>query len=277
MSHSTDPAALLAWHVEAGADEAIGETPVDRTAAPAPDDAATSPPAAAARERPAPAAGLKEAPARAPLKAAAAAREDARKVAQAAQTLDELRTALENFEGCELKATAMHTVFSDGVPEARVMFVGEAPGADEDRQGKPFVGQSGQLLDKIIASIGLDRRKNAYISNILPWRPPGNRTPTQGEMALCQPFIERHIELVNPAVLVLVGGVAAKTLLDTTTGITKLRGSWQNYRTPEMAEPIPALATLHPAFLLRSPGQKRNVWHDMLMLKRRLGDLGLLP
>lgn len=187
-------------------------------------------------------------------------------LAQSAKTLTELREALEKFENCPLKKTATNLVFSDGNPDAPIMVVGEAPGADEDRQGIPFVGMSGQLLDRAFAAIGLDRTK-IYISNILPWRPPGNRQPTPHETALCLPFIERHIELISPEFLILVGGTAAKTLLKTNEGIVKLRGKWRSYQSPGLKSPIKALATFHPAYLLRSPAQKRFVWLDLLSLK----------
>jgi DNA polymerase len=184
-------------------------------------------------------------------------------------TLAELRKALEDFDACALKATAMHLVFADGNPRARIMLVGEAPGADEDRQGKPFVGLSGQLLDRMLAAIGLDRER-VYISNILPWRPPGNRTPTAQEVAQCLPFIQRHIALVQPQVVVLLGGVAVKALLETTAGITRIRGQWQTLTLPGVAAPIPVLPTYHPAFLLRAPVQKRFAWRDLLTLKQFL-------
>lgn len=184
------------------------------------------------------------------------------------KNLEELKNAMQNFTGCALKETALNTVFSDGNPSSQVMLVGEAPGADEDTQGLPFVGQSGQLLNKIFASVGLSRDK-LYIANIVPWRPPGNRTPSTDEIAACQPFIERHIELVKPKILVLLGGVAAKTLLNTNNGITSLRGKFIDYTTHD-GNIIPCLATYHPAYLLRSPGQKAQVWQDVLRIKLKL-------
>lgn len=184
------------------------------------------------------------------------------------KTLDELKNTIHSFDGCSLKKTALNTVFCDGNPKADVMLIGEAPGADEDEQGLPFVGQSGQLLNKIFCAIGLPRDK-LYIANILPWRPPGNRTPTNEEIAMCQPFIEQHIHLIKPKLLVFLGGVSAKTLLKTTDGITKLRGRFHGYRTCQ-GEVIPAFATYHPAYLLRSPGQKAQVWQDMLKIKLHL-------
>ncbi len=160
-------------------------------------------------------------------------------------------------------------MFSDGNPTAKVMFVGEAPGADEDRQGKPFVGPSGQLLDKMAASIGLDRT-SFYITNIVFWRPPGNRNPTTNEIALCLPFVERHIELVDPDILIPLGGPAAKTLLGVQQGITKLRGKWQTYQSKNLAAPINVMPFLHPAYLLRSPAAKKDAWQDLLAVKDKL-------
>ena len=188
---------------------------------------------------------------------------------RAAETVDELRTALESFEGCGLKKTATNLVFTDGNPEAPILFVGEGPGAEEDRQGLPFVGPSGKLLDKMLASIGLDRT-GVLISNTVFWRPPGNRTPTPQEMAVCMPFVERLIELVDPKILVPLGGPAAKSLLAQTAGVGRLRGQWFSYSTPRLPRPIEATPLYHPAYLLRSPGQKRNTWRDLLEIKRKL-------
>jgi DNA polymerase len=185
------------------------------------------------------------------------------------QTLDDLRRALAAFEGCPLKKTATNLVFADGNPNAKVMLVGEAPGADEDRQGVPFVGVSGQLLDRMLGTIGLDRT-SVYITNIVPWRPPGNRQPTPQEISACKPFVEKHIALVQPEILILVGGVAMKTLFNTNDGIMRLRGTWQSYTSPELKAPIKAIATYHPSFLLRSPGQKAQSWQDLLMIKHAL-------
>lgn len=185
-----------------------------------------------------------------------------------AATLEELRTMLEAFEGCELKKTATRTVFGMGHAQSPpVMCVGEAPGADEDRQGLPFVGMSGQLLDKMLAAIELTRQKNVYISNIIPWRPPGNRQPSPLETAMCLPFIQRHIALVKPKFLVLLGGTAAKTLLGTKEGIMTLRTRWHSYVCPGLEAPIPTCVLFHPAYLLRSPGQKRLAWLDLLKLQ----------
>lgn len=193
--------------------------------------------------------------------------------AQSAQTLEELRSALIAFEGCALKYTATNLVFGDGNPQSRIMLIGEAPGADEDRQGLPFVGQSGQLLDKMFATIGLTRQ-NFYITNIIPWRPPGNRQPTPGEAEACLPFVKRHIDLVSPDFLILVGGTAAKTLLGGREGIMRLRGAWKDY-VSDAGKKIKVMAIFHPAYLLRSPGQKREVWLDLLKIQQTLRDAGM--
>ena len=189
------------------------------------------------------------------------------------KTLSELKKVVEAFEGCELKRTAKSTVFSDGNPLSRVMLVGEAPGAEEDLQGKPFVGRSGQLLDKMLLAIGLDRR-SVYIANIVPWRPPGNRVPTPLEVALCLPMIEKHISLIKPKALMFLGSTAAKSLLKTNEGITRLRGVPKNYTNSYLERPIWSMATFHPAYLLRSPLQKRLVWEDLKALKRVLEEKG---
>ena len=193
--------------------------------------------------------------------------------AAAASNLKELRDAIEAFEGCALRFTATNTVFSDGNPQAGLMLIGEAPGGEEDRQGVPFVGQSGQLLDRMLAALGRDR-ESAYISNILFWRPPGNRNPTAAEIAACLPFVTRHIELVRPKVLMFLGGTAAKTMMDTTTGIMRLRGTWHDHTSPGLEAPIPAMPTFHPAFLLRQAAQKREAWRDFLAVEAKLRELG---
>lgn len=300
MTEREDEAALLAalaWQVAVGADEAIGAAPVERyRSAERAGDAPTS--AAATRDAPAraasatpaehgsigaaPPAAWRDARARpahaapggrpARLEASAEAGRAARQLATAARTIAELRDALDAFDGCPLRETATNVVFGDGNPRAKLMLVGEAPGADEDRLGKPFVGVSGQLLDRMMAWIGLDRAR-FYITNILYWRPPGNRQPTAAEVAACLPFIERHIELIDPELLVLVGGSSAKTLLGRNEGIMRLRGQWFQYQSPRMARPIPATAIFHPAYLLRSPAQKREAWRDLLALKQRLQSL----
>lgn len=266
--------AALRWQLEAGADEAIGDAPIDRYTVSAKAAAAK----AALKERPAappPAAPPPPPPQRTPrpLASADAEAESAREIAAACTTLGALKAAVEAFDGCALKETATNTVFADGDPTSDVMFIGEAPGAEEDRQGLPFVGVSGQLLDRMIAYIGLTRggtgRGGAYISNMLFWRPPGNRNPTPAEIAACLPFVYRHIELAGPKVLVFVGGTSAKTMLETTTGIMRLRGRWHDFTLPNGIT-LPAMPTFHPAYLLRSPAGKREAWRDLLAIQAKL-------
>ena len=269
----------LKWQIEAGADEAIGERPLNRlaTAAPvaAPRDGLAEAPSPALRERPAPA-PLPAAKAPAALASASETQASARQLAAGATTIEGIRQALEAFEGCPLKATATNLCLYDGNPEARIMIVGEAPGAQEDRQGKPFVGPAGQLLDRMLAAVGLDRGQ-VYITNLLYWRPPGNRNPTPGEIASCLPFLERQIEILQPKLLLLVGGMSAKTLLNRSEGILKLRGRWADYHHPQLAHPIPALPTLHPAYLLRQPAQKREAWRDLLSFAEAMQREGIAP
>ncbi len=251
---------LLRWYADVGVDCAIDETPHDRFAAPAPEPAPE--PARPAAPAPAPA------PAQVTTAATTADSADAaRDTAAAAATLEALRASLDAFEGCALKRTATQLVFGDGDPDARVMFVGEAPGREEDRQGLPFVGRSGQLLERMLATIGLERSAT-YIANVVPWRPPGNRTPTPQETAACRPFLDRQIELVAPEVVVCLGGAAAKEMLATSEGILRLRGQWRTFATPTFE--TRAMATLHPAYLLRQPAQKRLAWRDMLTVKEAL-------
>jgi DNA polymerase len=273
----------LLLQIEAGADESIAEAPIDRFALrPSPARAAPAAAPSAAARAPAPAIPVSVVRPQAPtaLVAADTAVGAARAAAAAAPTLADLRAALEAFDGCALKETATHTVFADGAEGARAMFIGEAPGAEEDRIGRPFVGVSGQLLDRMIGAIGLSRSLNAYITNILFWRPPGNREPSSEEIALCLPFVMRHIELVRPKVLVFLGGPSAKTLLGRADGITRLRGKWHEFRTQGMYErgeaPIAAMATFHPAYLLRTPGAKREAWRDLVAIKARLAEAGAL-
>lgn len=273
---------LLAFYVDAGVNSVVGEEPVDYFAN-RPESLASEPvtagrptqvPLSDVSPSPAPhrkgrgiAESPRASPAVAPVIAPEAAVMAAREAARTAQNLDELRALLTNFEGCMLRATATQLVFAAGNPKARVMFVGEAPGRDEDIAGEPFVGRSGKLLDLMLQAIGLDRTK-AYIANVVPWRPPGNRTPTPHETAICLPFIRRQIELADPDVLVCLGQPSTQTLLGTREGITRTRGRWFKFHTG--SREIRAIATYHPAFLLRSPLQKRLVWRDFLALKRAL-------
>jgi uracil-DNA glycosylase family 4 len=261
MAVQQDWRQLLRWYVEMGADEAIGETPTDRTRPAAPPARQTIE-AAPAPRRPAPP----------PIPAAAVSTPGAgaaREIAQAATTLAALAEAVAAFDGCALRRTATTTVFADGNPAARLMLIGEAPGAEEDRIGKPFVGRSGQLLDRMLATIGIDR-SSAYITNVVFWRPPGNRKPTPGEIAACLPLVLRHIALVDPAILMLCGGTPTSALLGVSEGITRLRGRWFDLAVPGLERAIPAIATYHPSYLLRSPERKREAWRDLLAVQARL-------
>jgi DNA polymerase len=269
-SRRNDARDLLAFYLEAGADAFIGEEPVDRMAD---DPPPSAPPAVAHRPSAIKNPSREREPARAPTPAAPPAPEAAvmaaREAAKSAKDLDALRTLLEGFEGCTLRGTATQLAFADGNPEGRVMFVGEAPGYEEDITGRPFVGRSGKLLDLMMQAIGLDR-SHAYIANVVPWRPPGNRTPTPQETAICLPFIRRQIELADPDVLVCLGQPATQTLLGTREGITRTRGRWFKFDTG--TREIRAIATLHPAYLLRQPIQKRLAWRDFLAIKKALGE-----
>jgi uracil-DNA glycosylase len=275
MPHATamppDPAPtvqqLLAFYLEAGVDCALGDEPVNRLADP---DLAPEPRAAVVHQPVARTTAL--APPVTPPRTDATVAPDvaiasAREAARTAPTLEALRQLLENFDGCALKHTATKLVFADGNPQARVMFVGEAPGRDEDIEGLPFVGRSGKLLDRMIAAIGLDRSK-AYIANVIPWRPPGNRTPTPQETQICLPFVQRQIELVNPDVLVTLGNPSTQALLQTREGIMRTRGKWLDYDTGTRS--IRAIATFHPAYLLRSPAYKRMSWQDLRAIAKAL-------
>jgi DNA polymerase len=267
--------ALLRWQIEMGADEAIGETPVNRLAEPEPPAVETAPAQTArttqAQTVPAQARSHGREREALPLEPVQESVSTARRIAEGCETLDALREALENFDQCPLKATAKNLVFADGNPGSGLMLIGEAPGADEDRQGLPFVGASGRLLDRMLAAIGRDRG-SAYITNTIFWRPPGNRSPTTLESELCLPFLQRHIELVRPQVMVLLGKQSAAVVLDTTEGIMRLRGKWKTYSRNGLE--VPVMPTYHPAFLLRQPSSKREAWRDLLDVKTRLESTG---
>lgn len=279
--------ATLDYYMMIGVDETLGDEAIDRTALPAPDVLSTvraEGTASAAAENSS--AMQRQAPAPQPLLGASEARAESEKLAARVETLEELNAAIANFDGIALKKTATNMVFADGNPKAPIMLIGEAPGADEDRFGKPFVGVSGQLLDRILAAAGLDRQaeepeKAVYISNILNWRPPGNRTPAPAEIEVSLPLIERHIQLVKPRILILCGSVSAKALLGSEESVSRLRKmGWHDYR-PRSGnaaagmQPIPALVTYHPSYLLRTPAQKKAVWADMIALTQKREQLGL--
>ena len=271
---------ILEWYVDAGVDLLLEDKPVNRfeekpsqpqVSLSRPIEGSTNARNQAANERPEVISRVQSQAKVAPTPAATmpdtATIESAKDVAAKAQNLEELENALKSFDGCNLKRTAKNTVFADGDPSSKLMLIGEAPGRDEDIQGLPFVGRAGQLLNKMLAAINLER-SDVYITNVIPWRPPGNRTPTPQETEICRPFIERHIELVQPEIIMLLGGSSAKTLLNTTDGIMKLRGKWKELSVGQSQ--IPTLPTLHPAYLLRQPGHKRLAWQDLLEIKQRL-------
>ena len=254
---------LLQWYIESGVDETIGEVPQNRYHSREEQILLTKqiPPKPVQQE-----VYFQTAPVDNILSTAV-------RSSRQAKNLEELKKAMENFSGCSLKATAKNTVFGDGDSHPVVMFIGEAPGADEDKTGTPFVGVSGQLLDKMISAIGLSRTTGAYISNIIPWRPPGNRVPSHTEISLCLPFIQRHIELIQPKIIVCVGGISFSSLIGGTETITKARGKWFSFQSEGLSAPIPVLPIFHPAFLLRSPIQKQKVWADLLTLSDKINEL----
>ena len=291
MSDTPSPTEILAFYAEAGVDVMLEDAPVDRFAETAREAEVAkvaaeraTPPSKPARRTPPSA----DAPSATATRTARMTPEqklnvpdeqaiaDARSLAASANDLIELREAVEQFRGINLAFTAKNPVFADGNPGGALMVVGEAPGRDEDIEGLPFVGRSGKLLDRILHAIGRDR-KDTYITNVIYWRPPGNRKPTLHEVHICQAFVERQIELANPRALLLTGNTPTQTLLETREGITKMRGRWREYTPPGGARAIPALPTLHPAFLLRQPQQKRLIWQDVLAMKRRLRELEAGP
>lgn len=287
MNAGTDqisPAMMLKWLADMGADEALADAAIDRfTVTPEPFTLPQAVPATAPRPGVAPAEEVLRVPQRhaiepaqravaaVPLSAGAVS---AREAAARCNTLDELRAAVLAFDGCVLKQTAKHTVFADGNPDAPVMLIGEAPGRDEDLQGLPFVGRSGMLLDRMLAAIGLSRKDSAYITNVIFWRPPGNRPPTPEEAAICAPFLVRHIELKRPRVLLLLGGTPVRHVLNWEDGITRVRGRWGVYRKDTLE--IPTLPTFHPAYLLRQPSAKKLAWQDLQSLREKLVESGAI-
>lgn len=273
--------AILQWYLDAGVDEVIADVPWNRMVPPVPTkpvapnpapasiQAAPSPPPAAqhAARQPEASVGRSSGPPAKPVQPLAPAA-----LVQELAAIDDLaglRARLDTFNGCTLKATAMNTVFGAGPANADLMIVGEAPGEQEDRQGLPFVGPSGNLLNLMLKAIGLEREQ-VYVTNTIFWRPPGNRTPTQQEVLACAPFLDRQIGLIRPKVLLMLGGAAAKTLLQRSEGIMRLRGRWFEVAIDGASAGIPAMATFHPAYLLRSPAQKREAWQDFQSVRDRL-------
>jgi len=243
----------LKWYKEMGVDEIIGEETINHMAAKIKSEPKlASNPVSNQFATPAP----------------VSAKIDTRVLADSADNLAKLQDIVVNFKGLGITKTATNTVFSDGQPQSEIMLIGEAPGADEDKYGIPFCGASGQLLDQMLSYIGLERKKNFYITNTIFWRPPGNRRPTPEELAVCLPFVEKHIELIKPKIIVLVGGTAITSLLGSQDGITKLRGKYLDYQNRYLKHPIKTTAIFHPSYLLRSPGQKRLAWQDLLKLQQ---------
>ncbi len=270
--------ALLKWYRAAGVDLGVGDKPIDRfvhahmSATSVKSESHSTPLSLPGQAfAPRPASPSQSAPAPAP-PATNADPEEAEKLAQGAGSLDELRKRLEKYEGCGLKLRATQMVFADGNPQAKIMLIGEAPGRDEDLQGKPFVGRSGQLLDRMLYAIGLDRT-SVYIANTVPWRPPGNRTPSPLEISLCMPFLVRQVELVAPKIIVTLGAAATQTMFGEKLSILKTRGRWRDIKVG--AHAAKAMPTLHPAFLLRQPVQKRQAWQDMLAIASSMEEMGL--
>ena len=273
--HAKSMQAALEWYLDHGVDEALADSPNSRTA--------ESQIAVIPDKKPAEISKIRDS--EIPILGKSDAAVESARLAAQANTLEELKEAMRAFDGLAIKKTATNLVFCDGNPQSKIMLVGEAPGADEDRLGKPFVGVSGQLLDRILKCIDLDRaeedpKKSLYISNILNWRPPGNRTPSPAEIEVSLPFIEKHIMLVQPKILILCGGVSAKALLSREEGISRLRKTWHSYKPQTSAlgyegPPIPAIATYHPAYLLRTPSQKKAVWADMLAILEKSREIGI--
>lgn len=262
-----DPVSMLKWYVECGVDECISETPTNwfeiteetQVKQVVTQDASAAPKPVQRPASPAPLASQKE------------NIETATKLAQNAKTLDELKAAILDFEGCSLKKTASNIVFCDGNPDSDIMLIGESPGGEEDKIGKPFIGEAGALLDKMFAAIDMTREKDFYITNVLPWRPPGNRKPTDAECEMVLPFLIRHIELFKPKMIILIGGTSANALLNTQSGITKLRGKWQEYSVSDVMTPM--VPIFHPAYLIRQPQFKKQTWHDLLVIKEKIKEL----
>jgi len=279
MGAAPDPLSALAWLVEAGADEAMGDVPADRFQTKT--SRASNPPLEGGSKNPKGTVPAFTAPtpksaSQIPTLPQADSGDsigDAIALARAANSLAELKAALEGFDGCALKRSATNTVFADGNPAHRIMFIGEAPGRDEDRQGLPFVGRAGKLLDKMMAAIHLDRTK-AYITNVLNWRPPDNRDPSPEEAAMCLPFLRRHIELVDPEIMILLGAVSVRHVMGRSDGIMKTRGRWLEYSVNGRL--VPVMPTLHPAYLLRQPAHKKLAWRDLQAIEDKIISLGLL-
>jgi uracil-DNA glycosylase family 4 len=255
---------VLEWYRAAGVDLAVGEDPVDRFAqrnqqAAAPRAAVQSMQQASQPLAPPPLAG--------PI---GGDPEEARRLAESAQSIEALKSTLEGYDGCGLKFRATQLVFAEGNPEAKIVIIGDPPGADEDREGRPFAGRTADLLTRMLASIGLDW-DSVYALNTIPWRPPGNRAPTPEELSLCLPFLHRHVELVGPSLVLTMGQMATQTVFQTTNSIIKMRGKWQDVSIG--SHTVPAIATLPPGYLLRNPAAKQQAWRDLLSLKAKMDEM----
>ncbi|MBL4801642.1 MAG: uracil-DNA glycosylase [Emcibacter sp.] len=266
-----DIASLLQWYLDSGVDETTDDETLDWFAL-SPRPASKNASSSNSPTSNFPTANLAAAKAAAAISVEQIAKK-AEQLASGCNNLSELNEVIKSFEDCRLKKTATHTVFADGNPDSNIMIIGEAPGVDEDRQGIPFVGENGMLLDKMFKAIGLNREQHIYITNILPWRPPGNRIPTDEETSICLPFIKRHIELFNPKLIILLGGISAKSLLKTDMGITRLRGKWKEYDLKESQ--VPVMPLFHPQYLLKQPKAKKDTWADLLDIKARIEELSL--
>jgi uracil-DNA glycosylase family 4 len=266
MNENLSTTEILRWQLDAGVDETIGDVSLNHFTA------ATKAEVSVSGSTP------QKSPTASPSVQTSASADtvlhDACEIAAAASSVEELNNALLNYGGCALKKTAMNLVFGIGNPKSKIVLIGEGPGAEEDRSGLPFVGPSGQLLNKMLASISLDHNK-VFLSNIVFWRPPGNRTPTPQEIGLCMPFVERLIELIDPEILIILGGLAAKSMLAETAGVNRLRGKWYTYSTPRLSRPVQATVLFHPSYLLSSPVHKREAWQDLLMIYDKLENFGL--
>jgi len=266
MKDKLNTRTLLDWYINAGVEETIGENPINHLSESTVDNSSLS------TKRDEATAQQPTTPSRSAatnLQTRQETLNTAQEIASSTSTIEELKTAFQSFDGCPLKDTAMNFVFGDGNLGARIMLIGEAPGAAEDRQGVPFVGPAGKMLDLMLNAIELDR-SNTYITNIIPWRPPGNRNPTDVEINSCLPFVEKHIAIVAPEIIIFLGGIAAKALLRRQEGIMRLRGKWIPYQSSLGIPEIPARALLHPAFLIRQPAQKRETWADLLEIRKHL-------
>ncbi len=262
MHISTDSAALLQFYVDIGADEFIGDEPINRLTAPEVKQPLTNvSPLKPVPQQLTPAGGTIE------------ALKDAKDLAAKANSLEELKSALDNFDGISLKRTASQMIFAEGVETSKIMLIGDTPSANEDRAGRPFVGESGELLDKMLRAINLSREENIYLTYLINWYPPGNRLPTEAEISLCMPFIQRHIELAKPEIIICLGDIATKALMETKQSVARLHGEWFEYKTENMDKPTMAIPLFRPEYLINTPIQKAKAWNCLLKIKSKMAEL----